>query len=280
MPNDLEKRDLGRHVRRTLRQFVSDPLKRRAGRNALIRRLTGLGGEFVIFGGVLRDLLHRRTGYFDVHDVDIVYDGIDEKELIGALGEFNARKNRFGGWKLDVDGNAFDIWRLQDTWAFQSFPHLLSSGKLGDLVFTTQLSVEAIVVYMKHSSRRGREVVTAPIFDESVSQRCVELNFEPNPNPAASVVRAIVTANRLRYQVGPQLARYISAVSAEVDSSEFANYLHNRYPGEMSGAGLLTRLDIVRQHVTEGRTGPLQLPFAGQELLFDLRSHAEAFVSE
>jgi hypothetical protein len=259
-----------RHVQRTLRQFFSDPLKRRHSRRSLVKKISSLDGEFVVFGGVLRDLLHRRTGYMDVHDVDIVYDGLDEQDVLNALTDFNVRKNRFGGIKIEQDGNVFDLWRLQDTWAFQNYPEGPWSLRLEDLVLTTQLSVEAIVVYVKHSSRNGRQVITAPIFDESIAERCLEINFEPNPNPAATVVRALVTADKLQYCIGPLLAKYINKISFKYNKDSFTNYFSQRYPmSEMSKTTLLRRLDIVVQHVESGKPGPVRLPFLGQQLLFD-----------
>ena len=99
-------------------------------------------GNVYLFGGVLRDLaLLGRKGFNS--DIDLVVEG-DWSHFVSYLQSLKAHKNKFGGYRLMVDGWPIDIWNAKETWAIkQGF--VLYKG-IASLTDTTVLNWDAILM--------------------------------------------------------------------------------------------------------------------------------------
>ncbi len=164
----------------------------------------------VVFGGVLRDLmvfgLRARP-----RDVDIVVDSPSVPEIASLFENWWVKPTRFGGLKLHMKKCLLDIWPLSETWAFREcgFPR----RDFANLPKTTFLNVEAVAVQLTGLRENEINVFSAGFF-EGVHAETVELNWAHNPFPELAVVRALITAAKLNFSIGPALAGYIVEQSA------------------------------------------------------------------
>lgn len=79
----------------------------------LFNDLEGLG-DVIVVGGVVRDIVY---GEKEPRDIDLIICCASE-ELQKALWESGAKRNRFGGYKIERNGMLFDIWSIDDHWPF------------------------------------------------------------------------------------------------------------------------------------------------------------------
>lgn len=83
----------------------------------LIRELED-NGEIIIFGGAVRDYLESNFETMP-RDFDIVFKR-KRKDLDSMLIDFcEKKKNRFDGYKIILDDIEFDVWDINNTWAFR-----------------------------------------------------------------------------------------------------------------------------------------------------------------
>jgi len=194
------------HLEILLRKKLSRFLVRRGQIGAAVSVLKSweeLGWGPVLFGGVIRDLLIFGGRHYP-RDVDVVLRSAGTAALENELSHFEHRRNRFGGFHLNVSRWSFDVWQLERTWAFSH--DVLLSPAVENLPKTTFLDVEAIAVTLSGPNRVGR--IYSNGFFEAVERRCIDINYRANPYPALSAIRAIVTACKLRYRISAKLADY------------------------------------------------------------------------
>lgn len=181
----------------------------------------------VIFGGTIRSLLVGRRGERP-RDIDIVVGGTSSQAIRHALPSKQIRINRFGGIRMHHGHVDFDIWPVDETWAFTSDAVLFRDFER--LPATTFLNIEAVAVDVWPMRSKARQVYTyrGSIFD-ALAERAIDINQEENPFPTLCVLRALVIAQSLRFALKPRLAKYIACVGSEVPSGEFANLQIKHY---------------------------------------------------
>jgi hypothetical protein len=211
-----------------LRQRVSRFLANRAlDKRPLVRTLRDIGthGAAYLFGGTLRDLMVFGPSVAP-RDVDVVVSGARIASLARSLGDRIRRETRFGGLHLEAGGWLFDVWPLSDTWAFR-YGGVAFRGAW-DLPKTTFLTVEAVAVDLAVRPGSARRVYANGFF-EALSSKTIEINFEENPFPELCVVRSLVTAARLRFAIGPRLARYIVHHASRVPTEQLIDVQRSHY---------------------------------------------------
>lgn len=158
-------------------------------------------GDVYLFGGMLRDLaLYGRKGF--TSDIDVVVDG-DWSELVKYMEHLDARKNKFGGYRLNVGSWPVDIWNARDTWAVKQ-AYVAYDG-ISSLLDTTVLNWDAILM-----NWRTRSFVTRPNYLEMLQKRTLHVVLEQNPNPLGMAVRVF---------------RHLCMKDARKISAAAANYL-------------------------------------------------------
>jgi hypothetical protein len=150
-------------------------------------------------------------------DFDFVVAGVTVEALETVFAEHVRRRTRFGGLHLVVEGVPFDVWPLEQTWAFKARPG--EQASFAALPHTTFLNVEGVAVEMT-----GPEAGTIHEggFFEAVLSRTLEIDLALNPSPLECVWRSLVTAARLEFALGPQLTRYIAAHGAALRAEDLA----------------------------------------------------------
>ncbi len=137
-------------------------------------------GDVYLFGGVLRDLaLLGNKGF--VSDIDLVVEG-NWHDCARYLESYGAAKNKFGGFRLSVDGWPIDIWNAPETWAIKQ--GLVEYRSIFSLTETTVLNWDAILM-----NWRTRLFIHRPNYLERLRARVLDIVLENNPNPLGMAVR-------------------------------------------------------------------------------------------
>jgi len=189
--------------------------------------LSDKGVAAFVFGGVPRDVLGVK-GKKSPRDWDVVVSQLTP-QLLDYLGPHIRRRTRFGGFELSVGGQDFDLWALDDTWAFRE--NHVSGGRFADLPKTTFLNVQAIAVELRRCPKPGRKRrIYENGFFNAFATGILDINLEDNPFPHLCVLAGIHNANKLGFSISPRLTKYILHHSARMDLETLVNYQREHWP--------------------------------------------------
>lgn len=229
------------HLRKRLSYFFELSARARTEVHEFAEGLLELGAVVVI-GGMIRDLLLEGNRTFK-SDVDFVVqpDSVEQFERIMTLA--GARRNRFGGYSLELSRWKVEVWPLERTWA--AVNGHVSVRTLEDLTRVTFFNWDAVVY-----SLADRRLVTAPSYFHSLNDKHLDVNLSPNPNPLGNAVRAIRYAARWHAGFGPALAEHVERQIADCGWStlieaERSSFDH-RYLPRIDGDQLAKELRLCR----------------------------------
>jgi hypothetical protein len=147
-----------------------------------------------VFGGAVRSWIRGR----EPRDIDIAVDCTKDQllSLVEGLGvELN--RNRFGGLKVQDGPLTYDLWPIAETCALvnanvqPTFENLLRHGSF---------NVDCIILEVD-------EIMKLRDFGyfDAIKNGFVEVNYEPNPMPAANALRGLRLCNQLDLNPGKSL---------------------------------------------------------------------------
>jgi hypothetical protein len=202
--------------------------------------------------------------------LDIVVSGVTLDELRRALEPLIVRETRFGGLHLRRMDWSFDVWPLDQTWAFTTDSTLRPS--LETLPHTTFLNLEAIAVEASPRAGHARQIFSADdCFFDGIRTRTIELNREENPYPSLCVVRAINLAAVTGFAIGPRLARFLASHGPAISSDELHEIQQSHFGRVFHAASTIGRwLDAIHRHLEGSGNGPIMLPTPRQLALWPL----------
>lgn len=178
-------------------------------------------GDMYLFGGVIRDIaLFGKRGFSS--DVDIVVEG-DWKNCINYLQSIEAKKNKFGGYRLNIGSWPVDIWNARETWAIKE--GFVKYEGIHSLTNTTVLNWDAILM-----NWRTKKFICKENYIELINNRILDIVLEENPNPLGMAVRVfrhlcIKDASKISLRAALYLANCTEKYSYdEISKSEFQSY--------------------------------------------------------
>jgi hypothetical protein len=185
----------------------------------------------VFFGGTLRSLLISRLTR-DMpgrpRDIDIVLGGTTIEQLEHQFDQWIWRRTRFGGLALRRKGWQFDLWPVNETYAFKQTGE--PEPEFADLPKTTFLNIEAIAVEVWPQPGRPRRIYSwDDQFFTGILTRTLEVNRRDNPYSELSVLRALVMANHLKWKIGPRLGRFLARHGPRISPTELIDIQKNHY---------------------------------------------------
>lgn len=252
-------------IRDRLSRFLNLDSRYRSGVRTVVRLLGDVAASSFVFGGLLRDLMSPRSER-RYRDIDVVVDGLSVSELEEIFSPYVRRRTRFGGLRLNVEGWAFDVWPLEETWAFRE-GIMLREADFEGLTRTTFLNVEAVVAALVTDRGSPREVFASGFF-EAFRDGVLDINLERNPFPALCVVRSFVTAVRLEFQLSGRLSRYLVEVSEDCGLQALVEAGRSHY-----GYDVVTRRELefwlhsVERQLREDPDGVASLPVSSERQL-------------
>jgi len=184
----------------------------------------------VLFGGTLRSLLVSRLfeGRFGrPRDIDVVVLGTPLSELEKRFSGIISRHTRFGGLKLQNGHWHFDVWPLEETWAFRKDGVV---ARFEELPSTTTFNLESIAVEVWSEDGKPRALFSGhDQFFHGILSKTLELNRTDSPFPELTVVRAVIMASELRFKIGPCLGAYIAENSTALSETAIDEIQANHY---------------------------------------------------
>ena len=148
-------------------------------------------GELLFFGGSIRDICVFPDRPPMPRDFDIAIKFKDKASFERLINKYEYRKNRFGGYKFKIANMEFDIWDLENTWAFRYTDLLPSEENLAKSVY---LSIDGIV-YNYNKSRLYDD-----IFRNTIKENILDITLEENPQVELNLLRALVF--KKKYSLG------------------------------------------------------------------------------
>lgn len=139
--------------------------------------------KWAVVGGAVRDWSIGRAP----RDIDIVTEAASSRVRDWALA-FKAKRNSFGGWKIDLDGVTVDLWALEDNWAHRQ--GLAPRGGLETLKHTAFLNIDTGMFLPSTNEAFLGDLSNA------FRNRTLSLVLAKNPFPNISAIRSLVCAQR------------------------------------------------------------------------------------
>lgn len=157
-------------------------------------------GDLLLFGGAVREFFKSN---FEVipRDFDIVVNSTN-KDFEHCFRGISYKKNRFDGYKINIDDLIFDIWDLSSTWAFKE--KKICDVRKENLPKTVFLNYDSIVYNLR----------TGDLYDEGYYQakkdKFLDIVLEENPFPEINILRSFVFNKREQMSYSDCLLSYIS----------------------------------------------------------------------
>ncbi|ADC51480.1 hypothetical protein BpOF4_17195 [Alkalihalophilus pseudofirmus OF4] len=153
-------------------------------------------GELLFFGGAVRDIFIKNEQY--PRDFDIAVKFKDELEFNKIIKNYEYKKNRFGGYKIKVSGIDFDIWDLNNTWAFKNTELKPSEENLAKSVY---LNIDGVVYNFNSNS------LYADLLRDSLIKAELDISLEKNPHVELNLLRALVFKKKYNMNMSNKLKR-------------------------------------------------------------------------
>jgi len=191
--------------------------------NQLIDDLNNIG-EILLFGGAVREYIENKFSTIP-RDFDIVIKKDKANfNLDNVLNKFNYKKNRFGGYKIKLNSLEFDIWEIENTWAFKNKKvECLEeeySKRLQDTVF---LNVDSIVYNL------SKGIIYNDKYNNAMKKRILDVVLYDNPYEALNLFRAIIFKIKYNMKFSYNLSNILTKFIKQND-----NYLNILYKSQIS----------------------------------------------
>lgn len=223
----------------------------------------------VLFGGALRSLLVSRLydGRFGrPRDIDLVVLGAPLPELEKQFKSIITRHTRFGGLKLQNGHWQFDLWPLEETWAFRRDKTI---ARFEDLPATTTFNLEAVAVEVWSKDGMPRALFSGhDQFFQGILSKTLELNRRDSPFPELTVVRAVIMASEMRFRIGSCLGAYIAEYATKLSEAAIDEIQANHYGySRMTGHTLKQLVQVISRQSSMQKD--IELPRMGQLHLWE-----------
>ncbi|NUJ16627.1 hypothetical protein FKN04_08440 [Bacillus glycinifermentans] len=171
-------------------------------------------GELLFFGGAVRDIYIKNDQY--PRDFDIAIKFTDEMKFNNIINDYEYYKNRFGGYKIKVSGIDFDIWDLNNTWAFKNTNLKPSEENLAKSVY---LNIDGIVYNFNSNC------LYADLLKETLMKSELDVNLEKNPHVELNLLRALVFKRKYNLNLSNKLKRVFRYYVDSTKENNLVNYL-------------------------------------------------------
>ncbi|RTR25949.1 hypothetical protein EKG37_22205 [Robertmurraya yapensis] len=140
-------------------------------------------GDLLFFGGSIRDICLFPDKPPMPRDFDIAINFKNKDIFDSIINKYKYKMNRFGGYKIKISNLEFDIWDLENTWAFK-YTNLSPSEE--NLAKSVYLNIDGIVYNFNKS------LLYDEIFRSSVRECKLDITLEENPQIELNLLRAMV----------------------------------------------------------------------------------------
>ncbi|MGK5511734.1 hypothetical protein [Brevibacillus formosus] len=160
-------------------------------------------GQILLFGGCIREYFDTKYSILP-RDFDIVLHDVATNTLENFLSDnsYNVERNKFGGYKIMADDLKFDIWELQNTWAFKA--RKISFNEVKDLNKTVFLNIDAVHYNLT------TEYLSDDGYETARKYKTLDIVLKDNPFPELNFARAIRLMNKYDLTWSENLSEYFN----------------------------------------------------------------------
>ena len=227
-------------LEKLVERFINNPDPAWIPLREILQVVSSQSWRACLFGGLMYRLLAHGFNY-KPRDVDIVLDGVSTEDLQRVFAKYPHKWTRFGGIRVQWRGWTFDLWPLDDTWAFREKiinPKDNLTCGFDRLPESTFLDIEAVAVELTNDLRRVHQVYEHGIFN-AIQTRQVDINLEINSAPEQAVVRSLILACQLQYTLGPKLINYIASFAKDKADGRLLRIQRSLYGAHPNDAQVL-----------------------------------------
>ncbi|MBK7159490.1 MAG: hypothetical protein IPH77_13355 [Ignavibacteria bacterium] len=164
--------------------------------------------DLLIFGGVIKDFLlaiRESKEFYDIDfkDIDLVATNIQD-EIKEFLNDYSIRVNVFGGFKLKLDNKDYDLWEMENTWAFKEFPQL--GFDLENYLPKTSFFNSTAILY---SIKKNEFIFERQNYEKFYVDNELDIVLESNPYPELCIVKSYDYYYKHNVQIAKSLRDYI-----------------------------------------------------------------------
>ena len=168
-------------------------------------------GDLLFFGGSIRDICIFPNNPPSPRDFDIAIKFKNKEKFESIKNNYEYRKNRFGGYKFKISNVEFDIWNIENTWAFNHTDLKVSEENLAKSVY---LNIDGIVFNFNKS------IVYDESFDDSIKHSKIDIILEDNPQVELNLLRALVFKEKYKEELNLSFSNRLKNI--------FRKYLEDR----------------------------------------------------
>ncbi|HDP5849372.1 TPA: hypothetical protein P6W17_002321 [Staphylococcus aureus] len=140
-------------------------------------------GDLLFFGGSVRDIFLYPENPPIPRDFDIAINFKNKSKFNLITKKYSNKLNRFGGFKFKIGTIEFDVWDLENTWAFKNTNLKASEENLAKSVY---LNIDGIVY------NYNKSILYDELFRSSIECRVLDINLQENPQEKLNLLRALV----------------------------------------------------------------------------------------
>ncbi|MGI4791109.1 MAG: hypothetical protein ACRYFS_19960 [Janthinobacterium lividum] len=236
---------------RLVEKFICNPDPAWAPLREVLQIISKQSWHACLFGGLMCRLLAHGFNY-KPRDVDIVLAGASTGDLQRVFAEYPHSWTRFGGIRVQWKGWTFDLWPLDQTWAFRErVIRPFGSGILygfDRLPESTFLDIEAVAVELTDDLQKVHQVYEKGFF-KAIQSKQVNINLEYNSSPEQAVVRSLILACQLQFTLGPELVHYVALLAQKNKTARLLRIQRSLYGTHPNDGQILENwLSAVIQH--------------------------------
>ncbi|WP_215113179.1 hypothetical protein [Exiguobacterium sp. s63] len=204
------------NIKKVILNKISESLSSTYLINFLMNQSTVL-----VFGGTVREAYFFNEN-ISPRDFDLVlvdYKGNLYNDLL-SLG-YNTTKNKFGGIKIKVNNNSFDVWKIEETWAFKN--NYVKFDSVEDLYKTVYLNIDGIFYDLNN------ELLYSEMFEEAIKTGEIDIVLSENPQEMLNIMRAYKLRDEYRLSFSQKLNTVISLKEKRMGKAVFENEIYDLF---------------------------------------------------
>ena len=211
-----------------MKTLIYNYLKQCPPAHELFRSIETMGHVYLI-GGVLREY----KDYNDLHclrDIDVVLDTKDRESYKKFILPYHPQENSFGGYKINCKDLVFDIWLLQDTWAYrEKILDCTPEQYAANLPQTVFLNIDGIVYDWSN------DLWYDDIYQDAMKSKILDIVLPQNPQVPLNIIRAMILRRRYQMQYSTSIRNVMNDYIQKTENfaAELYQIQINRYKHEV-----------------------------------------------
>lgn len=181
--------------------------------------------DIIIIGGAVRDIVYNNRMPRDIDIILVMKNNYCLDAIFSEQG-IDYCRNRFNGYKLLINEIEFDIWKIEDHWAFKNKMYETSIENIKN---TTFLNYDSILYNMSNKQIESKG------FEKCERNKVLDIIEEEskmtyNPTPYTNMARILNICSQNGYTPSERVCKYVIEYRKQVSSYEkFCERIYEAY---------------------------------------------------